>query len=70
MTETDGHADMSVSDDGVGISPKQISNPKSFGIIGMRERAQFLGGAFEIKGGSKRGTTIKVILPLKAGGGE
>jgi two-component system, NarL family, sensor histidine kinase UhpB len=55
-----------VSDNGVGISRKQISNARSFGIMGMRERAQFLGGTFEILGGKKNGTSIRVVLPRRA----
>jgi PAS domain S-box-containing protein len=56
---------LTVSDNGVGVSRKQISNPKSFGIMGMRERAQALGGTFEISGGRKTGTSIRVALPRK-----
>ena len=54
---------LTVSDNGVGVSRRQISNPKSFGIIGMRERAQFLGGSFKITGGKKSGTSVRVVLP-------
>jgi PAS domain S-box-containing protein len=56
-----------VTDDGVGISRTQIGNPKSFGIIGMRERAQFQGGSFAIKGAKGSGTSIRVVFPLKNG---
>jgi signal transduction histidine kinase len=40
------------------------SRPKSFGIIGMRERALALGGLLEISGIAGEGTTIIVRLPL------
>jgi two-component system, NarL family, sensor histidine kinase UhpB len=53
-----------VSDNGIGISKKRISSPKSFGIMGMRERAQFLGGTFEITGLKSSGTTILVTFPV------
>lgn len=56
-----------VSDDGKGISQKEISSPKSIGLIGMRERAQFLGGAVTIKGGKNRGTTVTVRIPAAEG---
>lgn len=52
-----------VDDNGVGISEKYIANPKSFGIIGMRERAQSLGGNFTITGAKNQGTSICVTIP-------
>ncbi len=51
-----------VKDDGKGITEKQISNPKSIGLIGMRERVHFFGGKMEITGG--KGTTITVTIPV------
>jgi len=51
-----------VKDDGKGISEKQISNPKSIGLIGMRERVHFFGGRMDITGG--KGTTVTVTIPL------
>lgn len=55
---------LTVVDNGVGISKKRISSPRSFGIMGMRERAQFLGGTFEISGTRGKGTTILVTIPI------
>ena len=34
------------------------------GLSSMRERAELLGGSFEVLSGKKRGTTLKVRLPL------
>ena len=51
-----------VKDDGKGISEKQISNPKSIGLMGMRERVHFLGGRLEITGDN--GTTVTVTIPV------
>jgi signal transduction histidine kinase len=65
LKQVGGQIVLTVADNGVGVSRKQISNPKSFGIIGMRERAQFLGGSFKITGGKKSGTTIRVVLPRR-----
>lgn len=53
---------LQVKDDGVGISEKEISSPRSIGLIGMRERVHFFGGRMEIKGDN--GTTVKVFIPL------
>jgi signal transduction histidine kinase len=59
-----GHVVLKVNDNGVGISKKQLSSLRSFGIIGMRERAQFLGGTFEVKGVKNKGTAIVVTIPV------
>lgn len=53
-----------ISDDGIGITEDQIRSKKSFGIIGMKERAASLGGSFEIYPGKEKGTEIKISVPL------
>src|SRR5439155_254275 len=35
---------LKVTDNGVGIRPGDVTNPKSLGILGMRERSHILGG--------------------------
>jgi len=56
--------ELKVRDNGRGITEEQISNSKSFGLIGIRERVQFLGGKVEIRGIQNRGTTLKAWIPL------
>lgn len=53
-----------VSDDGVGITEEQKNASSSLGIIGMRERTQFLGGDVKIEGSKEEGTTVTLQLPL------
>ncbi len=53
-----------VNDDGKGIDEKKIDDPKSLGLLGIKERVRGLGGNLEIKGESGKGTKIKIILPL------
>jgi signal transduction histidine kinase len=55
---------LEVRDNGKGITEKQVSAPNSFGLIGMRERAIFLGGDFQIGGSPNNGTTVTVNIPL------
>ena len=55
---------LTVMDDGKGISRKQISDCKSIGIIGMRERIRFLNGKFEVRGAPGKGTTVTVTVPF------
>ena len=40
-----------VEDNGRGITEREISDPKSLGLLGMRERAIVFGGKLEISGG-------------------
>ncbi|MCJ7582918.1 MAG: sensor histidine kinase [Candidatus Aminicenantes bacterium] len=53
-----------VKDNGVGIDAKNLSNPSSFGLIGMKERVNFLAGKLEIEGIPKKGTTVKINFPI------
>jgi signal transduction histidine kinase len=54
-----------VADNGTGITEKQIRDPKSFGLIGMRERVHPWGGLISITGIPGEGTTIEVRIPLE-----
>ena len=56
---------LAVIDDGRGITPAQINSPKSFGMMGMRERTNQINGKFEIHPGKNKGTEIIVSVPLK-----
>jgi PAS domain S-box-containing protein len=56
---------LKIVDNGKGISEKEISSPKSIGLIGMRERVHFFGGGVEITG--NKGTTVTVTIPIKRG---
>jgi PAS domain S-box-containing protein len=53
-----------VRDNGKGITEEEIANPKSFGILGMKERTRSLEGEFVITGASGGGTTVRVMIPL------
>jgi signal transduction histidine kinase len=55
---------LEVRDNGRGISREEISDPRSMGLLGMRERAALLGGDFRIqpmRGG--KGTRACVAIP-------
>ncbi len=55
---------LEVDDDGTGISPDAAQDPRSLGLLGMRERARRLGGAAEVRPGREGGTTVHVEVPL------
>ena len=53
---------LSVSDDGLGFAPKP-GEPGDIGLVGMRERAQNLGGRFSVTSAPEQGTRIDVAIP-------
>jgi len=53
-----------VRDNGRGFSASDPRKPKTFGLMGLRERAGLLGGETRIESGPGRGTTIEVTIPL------
>ena len=54
---------------GVGLPANRLSSGRGLGLIGMRERAQALGGTFNIKPRDGGGTIVMVALPLEAATG-
>jgi signal transduction histidine kinase len=57
---------LQVHDDGRGIQAGEIAGLHSLGLLGMRERAQRLGGTFDIRGVPGDGTIVTVSIPLKS----
>jgi signal transduction histidine kinase len=52
-----------VRDNGKGITPGQVSDPHSLGLIGMRERARSWDGAVTFQSIPGQGTTVTVRMP-------
>jgi PAS domain S-box-containing protein len=60
---------LTISDNGKGITKEQTSKPKSYGLMGVRERINSLKGDITIDGTPNKGTKIKVVIPLDNMGG-
>lgn len=60
-----GRFSMTVSDNGRGITPEEMSNQKSLGLLGMRERIHPYNGQLQIYGTEGEGTVVEVVLPLR-----
>jgi PAS domain S-box-containing protein len=58
---------LDVSDDGAGIDPAKIADSRSFGLLGMRERARALDGNCVIAPRPEGGTRVSATIPLTAG---
>ena len=61
LTENDGMVQLEVHDDGKGIAPQ--GRRKSFGLLGMRERAAMLGGHVTINSAPGTGTSVLLAIP-------
>jgi two-component system, NarL family, sensor histidine kinase UhpB len=55
---------MIIEDDGVGISQEKITNGKSLGLSGMRERARQINGSVEFSKNTVAGTKIVTFIPV------
>jgi signal transduction histidine kinase len=60
---------LEVLDDGVGIAPEAVRNPKSLGLLGIRERAHRLGGTVTVGPAAPCGTRVALVVPVEAQGG-
>jgi PAS domain S-box-containing protein len=59
-----GTLQLVVADDGVGIQESDLEDPSSIGLLGMRERAQILGGNITFGRNAGQGTIVTVNIPL------
>jgi signal transduction histidine kinase len=64
----EGAAVLEVRDDGRGITAEEASGTRSLGLLGIRERAELLGGSMSVEGRPGQGTVLTVMLPLTKGG--
>jgi signal transduction histidine kinase len=65
LREADKHIRLRVSDNGAGFSTEAAgARPMSFGLAGMRERAELLGGRLVVRSAPGRGVAITLDLPL------
>jgi len=52
-------------DNGVGFDTSILSKTKQFGLVGIKERVNYLSGTFSLKSMIKKGTSLKVEIPLR-----
>ena len=55
---------MKVSDNGKGMETSAMGKKKSLGIVGMKERAMFLGGELSVATENGSGTTVTLRIPI------
>ena len=63
LREGDGMIELVIRDDGRGfVADDQAAG---FGLVGMRERAELLGGRLELSSEPGEGTTVRAVLPAE-----
>lgn len=63
LIEHSRSVELCVADDGVGIEPARLADAASFGLVGMRERAELVGGHVSIQTDPNHGTCIRAMVP-------
>jgi len=70
----DGVVSLRIEDDGHGFDPGNASREavelQRLGLLGIRERAELLGGQVQIESAPEKGTSVQVSVPLGGPGGE
>lgn len=56
---------LTVTDNGSGMSDKKLKNPFSMGLLGMRERANNIGGDLQITSKKNKGTAVRLKASVK-----
>ncbi len=63
VLQQDEYIMISVQDHGLGFDPSK-SEPDRIGLLGMRERAELLGGSFTINSSPDLGTVVEAAIPM------
>jgi signal transduction histidine kinase len=68
LTKPDNIVQLTINDDGIGFDPAQHPVRKKgkggLGLLGMRERATYVGGTLTVKSVHRAGTEIEIRIPL------
>lgn len=66
VAEDSGGLTFTVRDDGRGFDPQQVPGVGHFGLAGIRERAEAVGGTVEVRSAPGHGTEVVLRLPAQA----
>lgn len=57
---------LSIRDDGQGFDRSHSAPSGHYGVAGMQERAHVIGGTLQVESSVEEGTTVQLVVPLKA----
>jgi len=68
LTKPGDFVQLTINDDGMGFDPDhhpaRRKGEGGFGLLGMRERAAYVGGVLKVKSVRRSGTEIEIRIPL------
>ena len=71
LTQQAAFIQLAIHDDGIGFDvdhrPARRKKTRGLGLLGMRERANYVGGALKVKSTRRAGTEIEVRIPCRPG---
>jgi len=67
LSDREGFLTLEVSDNGCGLDAQALRKAKSFGLLGLKERAAKVGGWLDVSS-SPRGTSVILSVPLETFG--
>ena len=65
VNATDEKVSLFVTDDGTGFSPGTAKARRTFGISGMKSRAELVGAVLSINSSEEGGTEVKLEIPIR-----
>lgn len=63
LTQPNGHLIINIKDDGQGFDSNNVEATR-YGLKGLRERAETIGGTLHIETKLHHGTTVQLAVPL------
>jgi signal transduction histidine kinase len=64
LVKNDENLTLTIMDDGRGFDPHAVDGERHFGLKGMRERAETMGGSLEVKSRPGEGTMVRLQVGL------
>ena len=67
LAQNDDTMHLEIGDNGCAFTPQRVAEAQAdghLGLLGMRERAELLGGSFQLEATPGKGTTIRVSVPV------
>lgn len=62
LTQEEETLILQITDNGIGVTQQQVEDPRSFGLIGIRERLYPYAGRLSVSGSEGAGTTFRVTI--------
>ena len=63
LEQRNGHLILTIEDNGQGFEKEKIGAKQTLGILGMKERCLMMGGNFEIRSVTAKGTSVMAVIP-------